>query len=353
MKKIVVGSIRESAGKTSVIVGFAKASGTKFGYMKPFGDRLLYRKKRLWDHDAALLTALFRLDEDPGEISIGFEHPKLRFMYDEAATSAKLNELVERVRVSASDEQRDIIFIEGGRDISYGSSVHLDSFAIARNLNAQLLLVAAGDENIILDDLRFLKESVDLKEIDFLGVIINRVLDPDDFKTSHMHEIEDMGIPILGILPEMPELGHFSVRFLAERLLAKVVAGEEGLDRPIRNIFVGAMSASVAQNNPLFHKEEKLIITSGDRADLILAAIEQNTSGIILTNNVFPPSNIISRAESKNVPLILVPFDTYRTVKMIDGMEPLLTPGETKKVELLGRTIEECVNIDKMLEHKG
>jgi BioD-like phosphotransacetylase family protein len=61
MEKVIVASMRESAGKTGVIVGLAKALGKKIGYIKPFGDRLLYRKKRLWDYDSALITDIFGL----------------------------------------------------------------------------------------------------------------------------------------------------------------------------------------------------------------------------------------------------------------------------------------------------
>ena len=56
MNRIVVASTRENAGKTSFIVGLTKALRREVGYMKPFGDRLLYRKKRLWDYDSALVA---------------------------------------------------------------------------------------------------------------------------------------------------------------------------------------------------------------------------------------------------------------------------------------------------------
>jgi BioD-like phosphotransacetylase family protein len=82
MKNIVFGSISENAGKTSVIVGLAKAFGKNFGYLKPFGDRLIYRKKRLWDYDSAIITSVFGLEQSSEEMTIGFEHAKLRFMYD-------------------------------------------------------------------------------------------------------------------------------------------------------------------------------------------------------------------------------------------------------------------------------
>ena len=81
MKNIIVGSVTADAGKTSFIVGLGKATDTKFGYLKPFGDRLIYRKKRLWDHDAALIVNIFGLEQSSDDITLGFEHSKLRYMY--------------------------------------------------------------------------------------------------------------------------------------------------------------------------------------------------------------------------------------------------------------------------------
>ena len=91
MDKIIVESMRKSAGKTSLIMGLILATQKKIGYMKPFGDRLLYRKKRLWDYDSALIANVFDLKEVPENITIAFEHSKIRFMYDEEATKKKFS----------------------------------------------------------------------------------------------------------------------------------------------------------------------------------------------------------------------------------------------------------------------
>ncbi len=90
MRKLVFASTRRGAGKTSTIVGMAEAARPNFGYMKPFGDRLLYRKKRLWDYDAALVTDLFSLKENAEDISISHQHSKVRYMYDADMTKGKL-----------------------------------------------------------------------------------------------------------------------------------------------------------------------------------------------------------------------------------------------------------------------
>ncbi len=46
MDRLVIASTRRSAGKTSIVVGLAKALGKKYGYINTAGRPLVYRKKR-------------------------------------------------------------------------------------------------------------------------------------------------------------------------------------------------------------------------------------------------------------------------------------------------------------------
>jgi hypothetical protein len=64
MKKILVASVREGAGKTSLIVGIAASAKFKYGFLKPFGDRLVYRRKKNWDYDCFLIRNLWKLDTE-------------------------------------------------------------------------------------------------------------------------------------------------------------------------------------------------------------------------------------------------------------------------------------------------
>ena len=339
MEKVIVASMRESAGKTGVILGLSKALGKKIGYLKPFGDRLLYRKKRLWDYDAALITDIFGLKEDPEEMSIGFDSSKLRYMYDTESIEMKLQDVISDI------EEKDVVFIEAGKDIGYGISVHLDAFSLAQYIQGKLLIVISGDDDRILDDITFLKKYLHINDINFSGVIINKVHDVQDFKNVHLPRIASMGIKVAGVIPYCDKLTHFSVDYLAERLLAKVLTGKGGLTNIVKNIVVGAMSTSTALRYPPFLKENKLIITGGDRTDMILASLETHAAGIILTGNILPPQNIISKASESNTPLLMVPSDTYQTAKQIDNLEPLLTKDDAEKIALWGRLVQEHVNI--------
>jgi hypothetical protein len=344
MNKIIIASLRKNAGKTTVMVGMAKALNKKIGYLKPFGDRLIYNKKRLWDYDSALIANTFALSETPEDMSIGFDHSKLRYMYDEKVTREKVLDLAANMA-----QGKDLLFVEGGRDLAYGISVYLDAVSLARYLGGNLVIVISGDENTVFDDITYVKKNMDLSGINFKGIIINKVQNMDDFKETYLPQIQKIGVPVLGVIPYQKDLTYFSVSYLSERLFAKVVTGEGHLNRTVKNIFIGAMSVNAALQQPLLKKEGILMITGGDRTDMILVALDYQVTGIILTNNVVPPSHIISKATERKVPMLMVPYDTYETARRIDNMEPLMTKDDKQKIELLEKLIRENVNIQEIV----
>jgi len=344
MNKVVIASVRKSAGKTSAIIGISAALNKRIAYLKPFGDRMVYQENRLWDYDAALVSEIFGLREDPGDMSLGFEHSKLRYVYDEEGTKQKILQVIAHIR-----NERELLFIEGGRDFSYGISVHLDTLSLVKYTGSRLIIVFGGEEDSILDDLIFMKRHVDLTGVDLGGVIVNKVQKPEEFQKLHVPAIQDLGIRVLGVIPYRRELTYFPVCYLADRLIAKVITGEGGLKKIIKNVVIGAWSANVFLQNPVFRKENKLVITGGDRTDMILASLESDTSGIILTNNILPPSNIIYKAQERQIPLLMVSTDTYQTAKQIESLEPLLTKDDSEKVELLKQLFTKNVKMDEVL----
>lgn len=349
MKTIVVGSINRGAGKTSLIVGMSKALGKKIGYMKPFGDRLLYKKKRLWDHDSAVVTELLTLGESPENMSIGFDHSKLRYMQDENGLAQKVSKMAAEI-----GKGTDYLFVEGPATFSYGASVGLDLLSVASNLGGKLVLVVSGTDDSILDKILFMKKRIDLGGVNLGGVnlggvIVNKVADEEDFKNTYQPVIEQMGVKVLGVIPDVAELKYFTVSLLSTALFAKVIAGEGGMSRQVRKVYVGAMTGDMVLKEHYFKAEtKKLVITSGDRSDMILASLETGSSAIILTNNILPDPKIISRAADMNVPLLLVSTDTFQVAKQIDDLEPLLTKDDPEKAELLKKLVEKYVDIKSL-----
>ncbi|HUH65208.1 MAG TPA: DRTGG domain-containing protein [Syntrophales bacterium] len=342
MYRLVVTSMHPNAGKTSIIIGLAKALNKKLGYIKPFGDRLLYRKKRLWDYDSALMNNIFSLGEDPAEMSIGFDHARLVYIFDKETITKKVRELEESV-----GKDVDILFAESGKELSYGVSVYLDAISITKALAGELVVVISGKEDTIIDDISFLKSHVNLGGANFKGIIINKVPNLEDFTNIHLPKIKQLGINVLGVIPYYDELPRLTVNFLADRLFAKVISGESYLNRPIKNVIVGSMAATAAVNLPVFKEESKVVITSGDRDDMISAALEGDTAAVVLTCNVEPTKELIKKATDRKIPLLLVSPDTYQIAKQIDSLEPLLQKEDADKILLLEQMIKKHVNLQE------
>ncbi len=320
MNKIVISSIRGNAGKTSIIAGIISSiKNKKFAYAKPLGDRLIYRRKKSWDYDASLMVNLLgregELESRFEKITLGFDHSKLRYMYDEAGTKKALADIVSEI-----GGNNDVLFIESGRDLMSGAYLNLDALSMAKYIDGKLVIVVSGDSDTILDDIKFIEKYIKIKDNNFGGLIINKVNDADSFENTCVPAIKDMGIDILGVIPYKEQLTYFTVEFLAEKLLARVVAGEENLKNIVKNIIIGAMSTADPNKNPLFvrpslNRENQLMITAGDRSDMILAALERDTIGIILTNDIVPPQLIVAKAKERGVPVLLVGTDTFKTAK--------------------------------------
>jgi len=341
MRRLIIASTGKSAGRTTMIVGLARAMGKKVGYIKPFGERILYRKKRLLDHDSVVIRSILGIEDDPEEMSIGFDHSKLRYMYDSNTTREKLEEMACR-----AEKDRDMLIVEGG-DLTYGSSVELDPISIAKTLEGSLVLVVSGQDDAILDDITFLNRNVRLDDVELKGVICNKVHDVEDFRLNYLPKVEEMGIEVLGVVPYRKELTYLTMDLISDSMFAKVLAGEGSLSNRVETILVGAQSTNSALSNPLFNKPGKLIITAGDRHDLVLASLGADTAGILLTNNILPSTKLISLAEERGIPLLLVSADTFRAAKQVDDMEPLLSPSNRERIELIGELVDSGLDLSR------
>lgn len=340
MDKFVITSMRQSAGKTSLIIGLARVLNKKIGYLKPFGARLVYKKKRLWDYDVALVANIFNLEENPEDMSVGFYHSQLLYSLDEKTTAEKLRDSLERISAG-----KELILLEAGKDLFYGTSIYLDAINVTRTVEGKLIILVSGDEDTIIDDISFLAKYIRLNGLNFLGVVINKVANIEDFKNVYLPRIRQLGIPVLGVIPVIPELTYFTAGYLAERMFAKVLAGESGLNRQVRNIVVGSMGTDVALKSPLFQESHQILIASGDRSDLILTCLENNAAAVILSNNIVPSSFILSKAESLGIPLLLVPTNTHETAKQIDKIEPLPTKDDTEKIAMIEKMVREYLDM--------
>jgi BioD-like phosphotransacetylase family protein len=346
-KVVLVTSTRTSAGKTTVGLGLALAAkGTKVGYLKPFGDRLVYRKKALLDADAVLFRSVLGAPGAPEGHCLGFDYEMLWKQRDKGQLDGAVKRHLRSVSVG-----RDIVLVESACNFSFGRMARLDSLSLASELGAEVVLVADGSPGLVYDKCSIFSECADDSGVAVRGLVINKVSRDDEKEMAHVAKsVEgEFGYGLLGCVPELPLIGDLTMETVSEKLSAKVLAGSQGLASVVKKVRVGAMSAESAIAMRAFHEPRKLIITGGDRVDFVLLALESDTSGIILTNGVIPHSNILAKAEERDVPILSVQADTYSTAKMVERIVPEVKPHEEAKIAEIERGIKKHVDVKKAL----
>ncbi len=99
----------------------------------------------------------------------------------------------------------------------------------------------------------------------------------------------------------------------------EVVSGE--LDRLISgHVYVGAMSLKTIRER--FSFKDSVVIV-GDREDVLLNAVESKASLIIVTGGLRPPENVVVVAKDLGIPVVISPYDTYTTAKLVDLSRPV------------------------------
>lgn len=347
MMKVLIASTRTAAGKTVLGLGLgllAVARGERVGYFKPLADRLVSEREAIYDHDAELFREAFALDEAAPRLSLVHDYATL--LKDRGGQGEGLKRaVVERFRELAAG--KGLMLIEGPRNYSYGSFLGLSVGELAAALESPILLVANGGLGVVVDKALAAAYFAQAHGAELLGVVINGVPEGERAEMERVGKpaLAGRGLEVLGIVPWQGELALLTPRRVAEALGARLLAGEEGLDRPVESVLVGAMTVDQALKG-LRRYRNVALITGGDRTDMQLAAFEVSTSCLILTGGIYPDGIVIAKADDLGIPVLFVPDDTYTTARRVEAVEPRFSP---ERFELAKRLVEEHVAWERLL----
>ncbi len=245
--------------------------------------------------------------------------------------------------------QVDVVIVDGsdfsdGRDL--GTEFDLNT-ELANHLGAIVVAVVggAGDSARVGgadQPTGALVESVDLarKEVLAAGcslaaIIVNRV--PAELVEQARTSVHRgaSGRPVY-VLPEAAELTWPSVGEAAEAIGARFVAGSAGRDRDVRSVQVAAMT--VEHFLPLL-EGGALVITPGDRADVLVATLAASLSarfpvpaGVLLTGGIAPPQVISELLATAPFPVLALDVDTYSAARAFAEVRAELAAGDQRKV---------------------
>lgn len=256
---------------------------------------------------------------------------------DEATLLERVVELVEH-----AGAEKDVVVVEGLVPVAAVSYAARLNIAIAKALDAELVLVAAPRETDpikIADNIDIAARAYgDVTETGLRCCILNMVRGVDTEALKRALEREEY-YP-LGIIPHEPELAALRIKELAERLDADVVHAGHWDRRRVREVVLCA--ATVRHAYPYFRRGA-LIITPGDREDILLAAALAEVegaqlAGILLTGGRLPEPGLLNLCRSaldSGLPVLSVATESFETARAVQGTSDNVPADDRERAELV------------------
>ncbi|MFX1512052.1 MAG: DRTGG domain-containing protein [Promethearchaeota archaeon] len=350
--RIYIASNQLDAGRSSIILGMAtklKKQGKKVGYFKPW---IIPSQESetgaLVDPNIYLLKQTLNLPETLEELGGVIIPPNYLHEFLQQGRQNVWNKILDAWE-NISQKDYDIMLIEGHGYPSFGLSLSISNAHLAKAFDANPIIVARMDPqqpDRILDSILGTKERF-VESVPRFS-IINRV--PADIHTELMEEVDkelaNHGITNIGNLPENKILASPMVGEILKKVRGQILVTSEGAEEKlVISTLVGAMEVEMAM--PYFRKiPNKAVITGADRADMIFGALETDTALLILTGGKYPDSAVISAARRKEVPMMLVPYDTLTAVKQIETMSWPITIDNAPKIKEIETLVDKHLNLD-------
>ncbi|PKF72164.1 phosphate acetyltransferase [Pseudomonas fluvialis] len=325
-------------GLTSISLGLVRAleqNGLKVGFYKPIaqphpGDAGPERSTELIARTHGLTP--------PAPQPL----PKVEHMLGEGHLDELLEEIVSGFQQAAAGA--DVVVVEGMVPTRHASYAARLNFHLAKCLDAEVILVSAPEQ----ETLRELSDRIEIqaqlfggpKDPKMLGVILNKVREADlgERLQSHSSLFRNQHFRLLGCIPWQEELNAPRVRDVADLLGAQIISAGEIEQRRVQKI---VLCARAVPNTVQLLKPGVLVVTPGDRDDIILAASLATMSGVplagLLLCSDFPPDprilELCQGALNAGLPVLSVQTGSYDTATNLNRMNKEIPVDDRERAE--------------------
>jgi phosphate acetyltransferase len=354
-KAIYIATSDHNSGKSIITLGLMSiliGKTAKVGYFRPIIEDFVDGEV---DNHIETVLSYFNLD-----IAFDDAYAITKSRLIKKKNKGKIGEVLDLIieKYKKLEERFDFVLVEGTSFTGEGTSIELDlNVLIAKNLGIPTIIVGSGVGKTLeelLDSLYLVYDSFKVKEVEVLSVFANKV-QPENIElvTTSLQKSLPSNV-LINTIPLIASLNNPTMQEIVHELNAKVLFGENYLNNEIGHYSVGAMQL----HNYLVHLHDNaLVITPGDRSDIILGALQANESanyptisGIILTGNIVPEESILKLIEglSPIVPIIAVDGGTYHITNKIGSIKSEIYANNTHKIETSINTFEKYVQIEAL-----
>ncbi|MFD8594174.1 phosphate acetyltransferase [Kitasatospora sp. NPDC059646] len=291
------------------------------------------------DHVVELLRTRYRLDLPVSEL-YGLTYDEAAALQAARGQDELVSQLVDRFHQL---ERRCQAVLVLGTDFS-GTNIP-DELAfnarLANEFGASVLPVVGGrqdDPQAVVAEVRNAHRAYRDLGCSILAMIANRVA-PGAKQQVQRALTEKLPVPVY-VIPEEPALAAPTVAQLVEATGAQVLLGDAaGLSRDVRGfVFGGAMLPTFL--NAL--TEGALVVTPGDRADLLIGSLAAHAAGappiagVLLTLGQHPGPDVMALASrlAPGTPVAEVTEGSWLTAAALTHLEGRIGPDNPRKAEI-------------------
>jgi phosphate acetyltransferase len=353
---LYLSTVEAGSGKSLAALGiieFVLRKTTKVGFFRPVIHEPPDGRR---DEDIDLILNRFGLAQRY-EVSFGLLHREVNDWVGRGREGEVLDRIITAYK--ALEQHCDFILCEGTDFLGDLSALEFDfNCEIARNLGCPVLMVGSARQRATRDVVHALRVAVEAYEdrgCKIAGVLVNKA-DPERMVELNrvLGETFDPSGKLLAVVPFDSKLASPRVREVAEQLGAEVLFGQPRLDSLATGFLVAAMQL---QHALTWLREDQLVITPGDRADIILGLLQADQAtgyprlaGILLSTGLKPEPSIGRLIEGLPTPLpiLSVKADTYTTAARVGEVHAALTAGDSEKINRCVRLFDEHVDLSQL-----
>lgn len=340
-ESLYVASLETASGKLVVSLGIMEMLSRKVGRLGFF--RPITPAGTEEDNDLAVIRSRYQLSLLAEQCG-GMKAEEARAMIAAGEEPRLFREILTRYKAAEAD--CDFLLCEGPDISALSEAADYDiSVRIARELGISALCVVNGDGGSveeICESVQVAVETFERLHCPLLAVIVNRV--PQELVAEAEEQARRQCGPdlLIEILPSVPALARPTMGEVVAALGARPfsASGPELLGRDIHEFKVAAMSPG---NFLGYLREDDLVITPGDRSDIILATVGAAASktypppaGLLLTGGLEPHPAITRLldgvAAAVKVPMYGVSDDTFRAAMRAGAVVGRLRPDNPRKI---------------------
>ncbi|MTZ14444.1 phosphate acetyltransferase [Pseudomonas sp. JL972] len=331
-------------GLNSVSLGLIRAlesAGLKVGFFKPIAQPFPVDQGR--ERSCILVEKTLNL---PSPEPLALEQVERQLADGEL--DLMLEEVVSRFQNAAAG--KDVVIVEGMVPTTSSDYTSRINTQLAKSLDAEIILIAAQGK----DSLKRMAERIEIQAQQFggakdpkvLGVILNKVKSEDGVPAfverlkEHLPLLGGSDFQLLGAIPFAEELNALRTRDIVELLGAQVLNAGEADQRRVGKI---VLCARAVPNTVQLLRSGVLVVTPGDRDDIILAASlaslnGEKLAGLLLTGDFTPDPRILELCKTAlagGLPVMMVSTNSYDTANNLFGLNKETPSDDIERASLV------------------